>query len=176
MFGQDDNQQQQGSQDWQQPADQTQAPQEPSNDIMHDGSLESPSTQEATPVDSAVAPQAQNDWQQPNDQSAASDWSAPAVSTDDNAALPADQTTEAPSDLIDIKQKALNELSPLLSHLEQTPEEKFKTTMMMIQASDNRDLVPEAYAAAKLITDEKAKAQSLLDIVNEINYFTQHKS
>ena len=45
--------------------------------------------------------------------------------------------------------------------------------MMLIQASDNADLVPEAYEAANQITDEKARAQALLDVVNEINYFTQ---
>lgn len=79
-------------------------------------------------------------------------------------------------DLADIKQKALKELSPLVSHLEQDPLDKFKTTMMMIQASDNKNLIPEAYTAAQAITDEKAKAQALLDIVNEINYFTQQTS
>ena len=82
--------------------------------------------------------------------------------------------TGSNDDLLDIKQKALSQLSPLVSHLEQTPEEKFRTTMMMIQATDNQDLVKDAYAAAQTITDEKAKAQALLDIVNEINYFTQH--
>ena len=79
----------------------------------------------------------------------------------------------ATNELLDIKQQALSQLSPLVSHLEQTPEEKFRTTMMMIQATDNQDLVKDAYAAAQEITDEKAKAQALLDIVNEINYFTQ---
>jgi hypothetical protein len=78
------------------------------------------------------------------------------------------------NDLIDIKQQALTQLSPLVGHLDQTPEEKFRTTMMMIQASDDQSLVPVAYEAANAITDEKAKAQALLDIVNEINYFTQH--
>ena len=76
------------------------------------------------------------------------------------------------NDLIEIKQQALNELSPLVDKLDQTPEEKFKTIMMMIQASDNQDLVKAAYAAAHGITDEKVRAQALLDIVNEINYFT----
>ena len=76
-------------------------------------------------------------------------------------------------DLLDLKQKALQELSPLVDHLEQNPEEKFKTTMMMIQASDDQALLPAAYQAAQAITDEKAKAQALLDVVNEINYFTQ---
>lgn len=80
----------------------------------------------------------------------------------------------ANDDLLDIKQQALTELSPLVSHLDQSPEEKFRTTMMMIQASDNQALVKDAYAAAQQISDEKTKAQALLDIVNEINYFTQH--
>ncbi len=45
--------------------------------------------------------------------------------------------------------------------------------MMMIQASDDQSLIGNAYAAAKEITDEKTRAQALLDIINEINYFTQ---
>lgn len=79
------------------------------------------------------------------------------------------------SDLTDIKRQALQELSPLIDHLDQNAEEKFKTSMMMIQASDDKDLIPQAFKAAKEITDEKRRAQALLDIVNEINYFT-HKS
>ncbi|MDB5163803.1 MAG: hypothetical protein JWS12_421 [Candidatus Saccharibacteria bacterium] len=76
-------------------------------------------------------------------------------------------------DLLNIKQQALQQLSPLVDHLDQSPEEKFRTTMMMIQASDNQDLIKVAYQAAGEIKDEKARAQALLDIVNEINYFTQ---
>jgi len=76
-------------------------------------------------------------------------------------------------ELLKLKQEALHHLAPLVGHLEQSPEEKFKTTMMLIQASDNADLVNEAYAAAGKIPDEKARAQALLDVVNEINYFTQ---
>lgn len=78
-------------------------------------------------------------------------------------------------DLLSIKKEALQNLSPLLSQLDQTPEEKFRTTMMLIQASDNQSLIQSAYGAAKEIDDEKVRAQALLDIVNEINYFTQHK-
>lgn len=76
--------------------------------------------------------------------------------------------------LLDIKQQALQQLTPLVGHLEQTPEEKFRTTMMMIQAADNHELIQAAYEAAQQITDEKARAQALLDIVNEINYFTHN--
>jgi hypothetical protein len=78
-------------------------------------------------------------------------------------------------DLLSLKQHALQQLSPLVGHLDQTPEEKFRTTMMMIQASDDQTLIKGAYEAAQAIPDEKARAQALLDIVNEINYFTQHQ-
>jgi hypothetical protein len=77
--------------------------------------------------------------------------------------------------LLSIKRDALQSLSPLLGHLDQTPEEKFRTTMMLIQATDNKSLIKEAYSAAKEISDEKVRAQALLDVVNEINYFTQGK-
>ncbi len=85
--------------------------------------------------------------------------------------------TSAPavdSGLLEIKQSALQELTPLIDHLEQTAEEKFRTMMMMIQASDDQSLLTEAYQAAQNIEDKKARAQALLDVVNEINYFTQH--
>lgn len=111
------------------------------------------------------------------------------TATDPLADLPADPApqpdapveTVAPvasgsTDLDRIKIKALEDLSPIVNKLDQTPEEKYKTVMMLIQASDNQDLVKDAYAAAQDISDEKAKAEALLTIVNEINYFTQSKS
>ena len=87
-------------------------------------------------------------------------------------------TTAAPTstdDLLALKQQALGELTPLVDHLDQSPEEKFRTTMMMLQSTDNQTLLKDAYAAAQAITDDKTRAQALLDIINEINYFTQQK-
>ncbi len=86
-----------------------------------------------------------------------------------------EQPLESTDDLTAIKQQALQQLSPLVNHLEQSPEERFHTTMMMLQATDDQSLVKTAYEAAQAITDEKTRAQALLDIVNEINYFTQQK-
>ena len=96
------------------------------------------------------------------------------AATDPASVVSDDSTTVDANDLLDIKQQALTELSPLVGHLEQTPVEKFRTTMMMIQASDNQSLIKDAYAAAQTIEDEKTRAQALLDVINEINYFTQH--
>jgi hypothetical protein len=77
------------------------------------------------------------------------------------------------SELLNIKQEALEKLNPLVDKLDQSPEEKFHTLMMMIQASDDQTMIPLAYESAQSIEDEKEKAQALLDVVNEINYFTQ---
>jgi hypothetical protein len=76
-------------------------------------------------------------------------------------------------DLTAIKQQVITELSPLIDKLDQTPQDRFRTLMMMIQATDNQTLIEAAYEAAHNIDDEKNKAQALLDILNEINYFTQ---
>ncbi|HLC91538.1 MAG TPA: hypothetical protein VJC09_00640 [Candidatus Saccharimonadales bacterium] len=97
----------------------------------------------------------------------------PPVAEPEPAAEPAE--ADGTDDLTSIKQEALQQLSPLVGHLDQTPEEKFRTTMMMIQAADNQSLIKTAYDAAQQITDEKEKAQALLDVINEINYFTQQK-
>jgi hypothetical protein len=104
--------------------------------------------------------------------STASSFIATDSSGQPSADLPAPAVEDA--DLLNIKQQALQQLGPLVGHLDQTPEEKFRTTMMMIQASDDQSLVKAAYDAAQAITDERTRAQALLDIVNEINYFTQN--
>ena len=81
----------------------------------------------------------------------------------------------ADNSLVQVRQQALKSLEPLVEHLEQTPEDKFKTLMMLIQASDNSKLLSGAYEAANKITDEKTRAQALLDVVNEINYFNHQQ-
>lgn len=91
----------------------------------------------------------------------------PTISTHTPAADVADDS------LLEIKKEALSDLAPLVDHLDQTPEEHFKTVMMLIQATDDSTYVKAAYESAKNITDDDARAQALLDIVNEINYFTQ---
>jgi hypothetical protein len=133
----------------------------------------------------AVPPQAAADTSTYDAGTYADDASAVAAPVADAAVIDAPAQTVAvdttaaavpagADDLMVIKQQALQQLSPLVGHLEQSPEEKFRTTMMMIQASDNAELIKEAYEAAQQIADEKVRAQALLDIVNEINYFTQH--
>jgi hypothetical protein len=75
--------------------------------------------------------------------------------------------------LQEIKRSALQNLLPIVGKLDQSPEERFQTLLMVIQASDNRDLINEAYETAAKIPDEGKRAQALLAIINEINFFTQ---
>jgi len=121
---------------------------------------------------------------------------APAVTTspflDNNAAgapqplgvpAPAAYTPPMPSsttssdttadDLVQMKQEALKHLQPLVGSLQQSPEEEFRTVMMMIQATDDKTMLKKALESAKKITDDKVRAQAMLDVINEINYFTQ---
>jgi len=130
----------------------------------------------STPTDNSVSVDNQSNLSAPivpdsDDQSALSDDQS-SSSSDQSADNLLPTTTDNSEDLLVIKQQALNQLSPIINHLDQTPEEKFRTTMMMIQASDDQSLIKSAYEAAQQINDEKVKAQALLDIVNEINYFT----
>ena len=123
----------------------------PDGDLSHDVPTETPEAPVAnTPVFDVSGP--------------AGDYNPPAnpSAQDDNN-----------HDLIDLKQKALQGLTPLVNHLDQAPEERFRTLMMVIQSNDDQSLLKEAHAEAEKIQDDKVRAQALLDVVNEINYFTQ---
>lgn len=135
--------------DWQHPGEPIDDGPEPINDVIYPAGLPKPPT---------IQPGGS-----PSDPAPLADESSP----DDQPANP--QVHQ----LLDIKVKALDELAPLIDDLDMPAEEKFRTVMMMIQASDNQELVPKAYEIAHTIEDEKTRAQALLDIVNEINYFTQ---
>jgi hypothetical protein len=113
------------------------------------------------------APPKENKEEQANDKQ-------PAVNFDPTT--PASIPSANNDSLLDIKQKALGQLAPLVDTLDQNPEEKFQTTMMMIQANDNQKLLSVAYQTAQNITDDKKRAQALLDVINEVNYFLQQSS
>lgn len=173
MFGHDSNKQKDEDQTTNQPViTEPAATSAPTMNVdsldppQNDQTSDAPAMDQGTPVDDAPL----------------SDGSATVATTAVNLPEPAStsdtsaaSTSLVDSELVSIKQQALQQLSPLIDHLDQTPEEKFRTTMMMIQAADNQDLIKTAYEAAQQITDEKVRAQALLDIVNEINYFTQQQ-
>jgi hypothetical protein len=75
-------------------------------------------------------------------------------------------------DLEGIKKTALDELRPLIDKVDLPAEEKFDTYLMLIRSTDDQSLIAPAHAAAQAITDEKRKAQALLDIIKEIDFLS----
>lgn len=92
------------------------------------------------------------------------------------AATPAAASAPAApvSDLESIKKDALGELRPLIDKVDLPAEEKFDTYLMLIRSTDDVSLIAPAHAAAQGITDEKRKAEALLDIVKEIDYLSRN--
>lgn len=75
-------------------------------------------------------------------------------------------------DLESIKQDALQELRPLVDKLDLPAEEKFNTLLLIIRSTDDKSLVAQAHEAAKAIEDESKRAEALLDVIKEIDYFS----
>ncbi len=74
-----------------------------------------------------------------------------------------------------IKESALEDLKPLVGKLKLEPDEKFDTLLLIIRSTDDQSLLDEAHAAAKGISDETKRAQALLDIIKEVDYFSNKK-
>jgi len=88
-------------------------------------------------------------------------------STDDS------KPTTGSSELDDIKLNALKELRPLMDKVELPAEEKFDTYLMLIRSTDDKTLIGPAHTAAQGISDEKRKAEALLEIIKEIDYLSR---
>ena len=99
----------------------------------------------------------------------------PPVSSSDDGDITSATSSSTPSDLDGIKASALNELRPLIDHVDLPAEEKFDTYLMLIRSTDDSSLIAPAHAAAQNITDEKRKAEALLDVIKEIDYLS-HKN
>lgn len=80
----------------------------------------------------------------------------------------------ASPELDGIKKDALEQLRPLVDKLDLPADEKFDTLLLIIRSTDDKSLVNAAFDAAKGITDEGKRAQALLDVIKEIDYFTGH--
>lgn len=88
-----------------------------------------------------------------------------------SVSAPAPATAADPA-LDTIKQTALNELRPLVDKLDVSPEEKFDTYLLLLRSTDDKTLIAPAHDAAIAIVDEARRAQALLDIIKEIDYFS----
>lgn len=99
---------------------------------------------------------------------------APATAPAAEAPAPeAPVVTPAGDELPEVKKEAITELRPLVDKLDLPPEEKFDTYLLLIRSTDDKTLIAPAHEAAQAITDEKRRAQALLDIIKEIDYLSQ---
>ena len=80
-------------------------------------------------------------------------------------------TSFATLDLDGIKSHALEDLRPLVDKLTVTNEEKFDIYLLLLRSSDDDTLIEPAYNAARAIEDETKRANALLDVIKEIDYF-----
>lgn len=80
-------------------------------------------------------------------------------------------TSFAGLDLDGIKSHALEDLRPLVDKLTVTNEEKFDIYLLLLRSSDDDTLIEPAYNAARAIEDETKRANALLDVIKEIDYF-----
>lgn len=107
---------------------------------------------------------------------AASASALPPVAAPSAAVIPSVPTAATPTSTTDpvldsIKKDALQQLRPLVDKLDLEPSEKFDTLLLIIRSTDDKSLVQPAYDAAKNIADDAKRAEALLDIVKEIDYF-----
>lgn len=93
----------------------------------------------------------------------------PISSEDEEPAAPAPHHDTG--DLDGLKSSALDDLKPLVGKLNLSAEEKFDTLLLIIRSTDDQSLLAEAHAAAKEISDDTKRAQALLDIIKEVDYF-----
>lgn len=100
------------------------------------------------------------------------------VTSDFSGFIPPTPLSEAPSstdssDLDSIKLDALKELRPLMDKVDLPADEKFDTYLMLIRSTDDSTLIGPAHTAAQNISDEKRKAEALLEIIKEIDYLSR---
>lgn len=80
------------------------------------------------------------------------------------------------ADLDSIKISALHDLRPLMEKLDVSAEEKFNIYLLLLRSSDDKTLIKPAYETARSIEDETARANALLDIIKETDYFNSKNS
>lgn len=93
----------------------------------------------------------------------------------DHDNVPTTPSSAGSSDLDSIKSSALDDLKPLVGKLNLSAEEKFDTLLLIIRSTDDQSLLAEAHAAAKQISDDTKRAEALLDVIKEVDYFNSKK-
>lgn len=98
------------------------------------------------------------------------------VSPDLTGAAAAPAVPQLTPELESLKKDALEELRPLVDKLDLPAQEKFDTLLLIIRSTDDQSLLTAAHTAAKAIEDETKRAQALLDVIKEIDFFSTQKT
>lgn len=104
---------------------------------------------------------------------------APATDTIVDSAVTPDPSAaplQLSPELESLKKDALEELRPLVDKLDLPAEEKFDTLLLIIRSTDDQSLLGAAHEAAKSIENETKRAQALLDVIKEIDFFATQKA
>lgn len=88
---------------------------------------------------------------------------------------PAGVPSTGSPELDSLKASALDSLRPLVGKLNLPAEERFDTLLLIIRSTDDQSLLQQAHDAAKEITDDARRAQALLDVIKEIDYFSSKR-
>ncbi|MDR2524172.1 MAG: hypothetical protein LBC95_01330 [Candidatus Nomurabacteria bacterium] len=59
----------------------------------------------------------------------------------------------------------------MVDRLDLPADERFDTLLLLIRSTDDKALIKPAHEAAQSIKDDTKRAQALLDIVKEIDFF-----
>ena len=82
-----------------------------------------------------------------------------------------ENTNEELNNLYAIRKEAINSLIPDMEKVEGVDEErKVEIYMTAARITNNSNLLRLAYGAAKNISDTVARAEALIDVIQEVNY------
>ncbi|NCO10846.1 hypothetical protein GW746_00745 [Candidatus Saccharibacteria bacterium] len=138
---------------------------EPDEQVLAQPSQPAPQPETAQPAAPAPAPVTEPVSTLPSP-------SAPPVAEPTTAPVAPAENTPV-SGLDSIKKDALNELRPLVDKVDIPAEEKFDIYLMLIRSTDDSSLIAPAHAAAQGIEDDKKRAESLLEVIKEIDYLSK---
>lgn len=89
--------------------------------------------------------------------------------TDTQQSAPAQLTMDS---LINLKRETISELRPLIDKLNIDPADKFDALLLILRTTDDGSLLTDAHNTAMQIADDSRRAQALLDVIKEIDYFS----
>ncbi len=72
-----------------------------------------------------------------------------------------------PDDLEKVKEEMLRDLIPIMDRINIMPEQKYKIYKQMLGKTGDKSVIAKAYEAVKSITDEAARAEALLYLLEK---------